>query len=130
MALCALGLASCVTTSTHDFATPAAAWQTRTGQLAYKGPRMALIGEVLVRFSTSGEMELTFSKGPGVNLLVLRQDAQFGSAEGPMARGRWAGPVSTAPERLRGWFKLREKILAGGTSIETTSGGESFNLRF
>src|SRR6187399_2059763 len=74
-------LASCVTDSTHNFATPAEGWQTRTGQLAYKGPRMSLIGEVVVRFSKGGEMELNFSKGPGVNLLVLRQDAQFGSAE-------------------------------------------------
>jgi hypothetical protein len=130
VAVGAFVLASCVTDSTHNFATPAEAWQTRTGQLAYEGPRMSLIGEVLVRFSKSGEMELTFSKGPGVNLLVLRQDAQFGSAEGPLAHGRWSGPVSTAPGRLRGWFSLREKIVAGRTSIDATNAGESFNLRF
>ncbi len=130
VAVGAFVLTSCVTDSTHNFATPAEGWQTRTGQLAYKGPRMSLIGEVLVRFSKSGEMELTFSKGPGVNLLVLHQDAQFGSAEGPLAHGRWSGPVSTAPARLRSWFSLREKIVAGGTVIEATNGGESFNLRF
>src|SRR3954465_5875629 len=101
--ICTFALTSCGQPSTHSFATPGEGWQTRTGQLAYKGPRMSLIGEVLVRSSKSGEMELTFSKGPGVNLLVLRQDAQFGSAEGPLAHGRWSGPVSTAPARLRGW---------------------------
>src|SRR4051794_18966720 len=40
--------AGCATTSGDRFATPAGDWQTRTGQLAYKGPKMSLIGEVLV----------------------------------------------------------------------------------
>ena len=126
----AFGLTSCATTSSHQFAGPTADWQTRSGQLAYQGPQMSLIGEVLVRFSKNGEMELTFSKGPGVTLLTLRQDAQFASAEGPLARGRWSGPTANAPERLRGWFALREKILAGGSSIRFASGAESFRLRF
>lgn len=125
-----LGLTSCVTTSTHQFAGPTTDWQTRSGQLAYQGAKMSLIGEVVVRTSASGEMELTFSKGPGVNLLTLRQDAQFASAEGPLARGRWSGPTADAPERLRGWFALREKILAGGPSVRLASGAESFHLRF
>lgn len=120
----------CQTTSSHQFAAPTAAWQTKTGQLAYTGPKMTLIGEVLARYSKTGEVELTFSKGPGLNLLTLRQDAQFASAEGPLARGRWSGPTANAPERLRGWFTLREKILAGSSSIQTTADGESFNLRF
>jgi hypothetical protein len=124
------GLTSCATTSTHQFAAPAADWQTRTGQLAYQGPKMSLIGEVVVRTSTTGEMELTFSKGPGVNLLILRQDAQFASAEGPLAGGRWSGPTASAPERLRGWFALRDKIIAGGSSVRFVSGAESFRLRF
>ena len=123
-------LAGCATTSGDRFATPAADWQTRTGQLAYKGPKMSLIGEVLVRYSKTGDLELTFSKGPGVNLLRLHQNAQFGGAEGPLAHGRWSGPTSTAPQRLRGWFSLREKILAGSNSIQIKTGGESFNLRF
>jgi hypothetical protein len=124
------GLTSCATTSTHQFAAPAANWQTRTGQLAYQGPKMSLIGEVVARTSANGEMELTFSKGPGVNLLTLRQDAQFASAEGPLARGRWSGPTASAPERLRGWFALREKIIAGGSSVRLVRGAESFRLRF
>jgi hypothetical protein len=128
--LAILCLTSCATTSTHQFAAPAADWQTRTGQLAYQGPTMSLIGEVLVRTSKSGEMELTFSKGPGVALVTLRQDAQFASAEGPLARGDWSGPTANAPERLRGWFALRGKILGGGSSIRFGSGNESFHLRF
>lgn len=123
-------LTSCQTTSTHQFASPAMDWQSKTGQLAYKGMRMSLIGEVLVRYSKADDFELTFSKGPGVILLHLRQDANFGSVEGPLARGRWSGPVSQAPERLRGWFGLREKIIHGGSSIQSAHGAENFNLRF
>lgn len=130
LCLLLLILASCQTTSTHRFATPAATWTAKSGQLAYHGPKISLIGEVLVRYSKSGELEMTFSKGLGVNLLVLRQDAEFASAEGPLARGRWAGPSQSAPQRLRGWFALRDRILAGGSSIQTKTGGESFNLRF
>ncbi|MDQ2918297.1 MAG: hypothetical protein M3R10_00230 [Verrucomicrobiota bacterium] len=99
-----LCLTSCAITSTHQFATPAPSWQSKAGQLAYKGPRVSLIGEVLVRYSASGDFELTFTKGPGVKLLAIRQDAKFASAEGPLARGKWAGPIASAPARLRGWF--------------------------
>ena len=132
IAFCALALcfAGCQTTATHRFATPGSDWQARTGQLAYRGPKMSLIGEVLVRSSKTGELELTFTKGPGVALMSIRQDAQFASAEGPLARGRWAGPTASAPERLRGWFALREKIIAGSSSARVTNGDESFDLRF
>ena len=123
-------LSGCETTSSHQFGLPSSAWQTRTGQLAYRGSRIALIGEVLVRTSKAGEMELIFSKGPGVTLMVIRQDAQFASAEGTLARGRWTGPTSSAPVRLRGWFALRENIIAGRTSARVTTGEESFDLRF
>ena len=91
---------------------------------------MSLIGEVLVRCSKAGEFELTFTKGPGVTLLQLRQDAQFASAEGPLARGRWSGATAAAPERLRGWFALREKIIAGKSSVRLTSDSDTFHLRF
>ncbi|MDQ6626609.1 MAG: hypothetical protein M3Y69_10825 [Verrucomicrobiota bacterium] len=127
------GLTSCQTTSpAHQFAEPKSPWQTRTGQLAYTGPHMSLIGEVLVRYTNAGDFELTFSKGPGVALLSLRSDANFAQAEGPLARGRWSGQVAAIPERLRGWFALREKILAarGKSNVTYTAGAETFNLRF
>lgn len=123
-------LTSCATTSNHQFANPSANWQMRTGQLAFSGPKISLIGEVLVRYSKTGEMELIFSKGPGVTLLTLRQDAQFADAQGPLARGHWLGPVANAPDRLRGWLALREKIVAGESSVRVRQGTESFNLRF
>ena len=91
---------------------------------------MSLIGELIVRTSKTGEMELVFSKGPGVTLLTIRQDATFASATGPLARGSWSGPTANAPERLRGWFALREKIIAGGSSVRFARGAESFYLRF
>lgn len=130
LAVAVLALTSCQTTSTHQFAAPTAAWQARMGQLAYTGPKMSLIGEVLVRYSKTGEMELTFTKGTAVTLLTIRQDAEFASAEGPLARGRWAGPTASAPERLRGWFSLRDKIIAGEATVQFKAGGETFNLRF
>ncbi len=130
IALCALLLASCASNPNHQFAALTNAWKTRSGQLAYGSAKTSLIGEVLVRSSREGDLEVTFTKGPGLTLITIRQDAQFASAEGPLARGRWAGPTASAPERLRGWFALREKILAGGSSAQVSSGGETFNLRF
>jgi hypothetical protein len=127
----ALGLcAGCQTTSSHQFAAPSPDWKVRTGQLAYTSPKVSLIGEVLVRYSNAGEFELTFSKGPGVMLLRLRQDAQFASAEGPLARGRWSGSTASAPAHLRGWFALREKVLRGGNSMRVNDAGQTFRLRF
>ncbi|MEP6810084.1 MAG: hypothetical protein ABI992_07555 [Chthoniobacterales bacterium] len=127
--IAALALTSCQTAG-HQFASPAASWQTKTGQLSYQGRKISLIGEVLVRYSPKGEMEFSFSKGPGVNLLFVRQDAKFASAHGPLSRGGWSGPSASAPARLRGWFSLREQILAGHNSIKTNVDGEKFNLRF
>ena len=99
--LIALILSGCAVTSTHRFATPATDWRTRTGQLAYTGPKMSLIGEVLVRYSKAGDMEFTFSKGAAVTLLTIHQDAQFASAAGPLARGGWSGPA--LPGRRAAW---------------------------
>src|SRR6202011_2511369 len=76
---------SCATTSTHQFAEPARDWQTRTGQLLYRTAKTTVIGDVVVRFSKAGDFELTFSKGPGVTLLVVRQDAGFAEINGPLA---------------------------------------------
>src|SRR3954467_11058627 len=102
-------LTSCATTS-NKLATPGANWTTRTGQLAYHSPRMSVIGDVVVRISPAGGMELIFSKAPAFTLMTINQSADFGRASGPLARGSWSGPPGSAPERLRGWFALREKI--------------------
>jgi hypothetical protein len=48
----------------------------------YRTTTTTLIGDVLIRFSKSGDFELTFSKGPGVTLLSLRQDATFAEVNG------------------------------------------------
>jgi len=130
--LCALALASCTTTSSHKFSDPGREWQSRSGQLRYKSPKTSLIGEVLVRFSKGGDFELTFSKGPGVTLLQVRQDANFASLKGPLARGGWSGSSAQAPARLRGWLQLREKLMAAGgkTTVSHSEGGEAFTFRF
>ena len=130
----AASLTSCQTTSTtsHQFTEPATGWQTKTGQLAYTDQKVSLIGEVLVRSSKSGDFQLTFTKAGGITLLSLRQDANHAQVEGPLARGRWSGPISEAPDRLRGWFQLRDKIVNGRrmTSIRHDAGEQSFTLRF
>ena len=72
---------------------------------------------MLVRFSKGGDFELTFTKGPGVALLQVRQDANFASVKGPLARGSWSGPMAQAPARLRGWLQLREKLMASGERL-------------
>ena len=127
-----LGTSCATTTSSHRFADPSPAWQTKTGQLAYADQRVSLIGEVLVRYSKDGEFELTFTKAGGVTLLSVRQDAAFGKAEGPLARRGWSGPLAEAPSQLRGWFELRDKIVKarGSAAVQHSSGTQTFTLRF
>lgn len=127
---CCLGLTSCQTI--HQFLGPSKDWQARNGQLLYRGKRTTLIGEVLVRFSKAGDFELTFSKGPGIALLEVRQDANFARVKGPLARGGWSGPTAKAPARLRGWLQLRELLMASGakTSVEHSGSAETFIFRF
>lgn len=124
------GLTSCQTI--HHFLAPSLDWQARSGQLLYRGKRTTLIGEVLVRFSKAGDFELTFTKGPGIALLEVRQDANFARVKGPLARGGWSGPIGQAPARLRGWLQLRELLMASGakTSVEHSAGADKFIFRF
>src|SRR5881398_3653477 len=98
--LAIVDLTSCATISRHQFARSENDWQTRSGQLQYRDDKRTVIGEVLVRFSKSGDFELTFSKGPGVTLLTLRQDAQFAEVKGAMSGRGWSGPVDRAPQQL------------------------------
>jgi len=123
-------LTSCETIR-HQFVQPAPTWQTKIGQLQYRGPRITLIGEVLVRFSQSGDFELTFTKGPGVPLLLIRQDATFARVEGPLARGRWSGPAEKAPGRLRGWLSLRNVLMQSNQPrLKQSTGPETFVFEF
>ena len=128
----ALGLTSCATTSRHQFLDPTRDWTARNGQLHYRGVRTSLIGEVLVRFSKNGDFELTFTKGPGITLLEVRQDGSFARLKGPLARGGWSGPTAQAPARLRGWLQLRELLMASGAkaSVRHSAGDETFIFRF
>jgi hypothetical protein len=116
----------------HHFAQPSREWTTRSGQLSYRGPKRALIGEVLVRYSDEGDFELTFSKGPGVSLLTMRTDSQFARVQGLLVGLPWSGPLAHPPERARGWVGLRAEILHNRQkqTIRTRSGDETFVLRF
>lgn len=90
-----------------------------------------MIGEVLVRFSKNGDFELTFTKGPGVTLLLVRQDATFAHVEGPLARGRWSGPVEKAPARLRGWLALRNILIqTPKPMVKYSAGADTFIFEF
>jgi hypothetical protein len=128
--LLAVAFSGCGTT--HQFSGPSADWQARSGQLLYHGPRTTLIGEVLVRFSKSGDFELTFTKGPGVALLEIRQDANFFNIRGPLAGVKWSGSTANAPAHFRGWLQLREKLMALGDKPSLTHSyrGETFTFRF
>jgi hypothetical protein len=132
MALLIVDLTGCATISTHQFAELKADWQTRTGQLLYRNPKATVIGDVVVRFSKSGDFELTFSKGPGINLLFLRQDAGFAEVKGPLTGRGWSGSVDRAPQQLRGWLGLRDKIVHAQDRhlVRHVSGSETFVLRF
>ena len=92
--------------------------------------KTTLIGDVLVRFSESGDFELSLSKGP-VTLLTLRQDASFAEIKGPFAKGGWSGPVAQAPKPLRAWLGLRDKLInSKDQSVRYTAGNETFLFRF
>lgn len=116
----------------HKFIGPSTDWQARSGQVLYHGKRTTLIGEVLVRFSKAGDFELTFTKGPGVALLEIRQDANFFSVKGPLAGVKWSGSTANAPAHLRGWLQLRDKLMALGdkTTLTHSYRGETFTFRF
>jgi hypothetical protein len=124
-------LTSCQTFR-HQLAEPERDWQSKIGQLQYRGPRTSLIGDVLVRYSTRGDFELTFTKGPGVPLLSVRQDEQFVRVSGPLARGSWSGPPNEAPARLRGWVSLRPLLLSAPAQplVHETVGAEEFTFAF
>jgi len=98
----------------------------------YRTSNTAIIGEALVRFSKSGDFELTVSKGPGITLLSLRQDANFAEVKGGLARQGWSGPLAHAPSQLRGWLGLRDQFLRAPDrkSLRYTAGNETFLLRF
>src|SRR5207249_10396641 len=99
IALAILDLTSCATVSRHQFAEPTPDWQVRSGQLSYRAPKMTLIGDVLVRFSQTGDFELNFSKGPNVTLMIIRQDPSYAEVKGPLARSGWSGPIDRAPQQ-------------------------------
>jgi hypothetical protein len=123
---------SCATSSSHHFSNPTSDWQSKSGQLMYHTPNTTLIGEVLVRFSKDGDFELTVSKGPGITLLSLRQDATFARVKGGLADHGWSGPVTQAPPQLRGWLGLRDQFLheSNRENLRYVAGNETFLFRF
>ena len=132
IALAIVDVTSCATTSRHQFAEPTPDWQVRSGQLLYRTPKTTLIGDVLIRFSPKGDFELTLSKGPGVTLLSLRQDATFAEVKGTFARSGWSGPVAEAPQQLRGWLGVRDKLIHSQDrqTVRCIAGNETFLFRF
>ena len=132
LAIAVFCLTSCATLSSHEFSEPTTGWQAKSGQLMYRSPKTIVIGEALVRFSKTGDLELTVSKGPGITLLFLRQDAAFAKITGAFARQGWSGPTSQAPPQLRGWLALRDQFLHAPDQkiLRYTAGDETFVFRF
>ena len=98
----------------------------------FRTPNTSLVGEVLVRFSKTGDFDLTVSKGPGIALLSLRQDSTFAEVKGGLARQGWSGPVGQAPSQLRGWLGLRDQFLRAPDqkTLRYATGNETFLFRF
>jgi hypothetical protein len=132
LAIISFCVTSCTTVLHHEFSDLFASWKTESGQLMYRTPNTTLIGEVFVRVSKAGDFELTMSKGPGITLLSLRQDATFADVKGGLARQGWSGPVAHAPSQLRGWLGLREQFLHAPDrkTLRYTAGNETFVFRF
>jgi hypothetical protein len=123
---------SCATISHHEFSEPTNGWEIKSGQLMYRAPNTTLIGEALVRFSKTGDFELTVSKGPGITLVSLRQDATYAEIKGGLAGQGWSGPVEQAPPQLRGWLGLRDQFLHAPDrkDMRYAAGNETFVFRF
>lgn len=132
LAISSVCLTSCASMSHHQFAEPAAGWQTKTGQLMYRTAKSTLIGEAIVRFSKAGDFELTVSKGPGITLLSLRQDTAFAEINASFTGQHWSGATASAPPQLRGWLGLRDQFLRAPKqkTLQYVSGGETFLFRF
>ena len=128
----AVCLTSCASVSHHQFAEPAAGWQTKTGQLMYRTAKSTLIGEAIVRFSKSGDFELTVSKGPGITLLSLRQDATFAEVNATFTGQHWSGLTASAPSQLRGWLGLRDQFLRAPSqkTLRYAACNDTFLFRF
>jgi hypothetical protein len=98
----------------------------------YRTAKATLIGEAIVRFSKTGDFELTVSKGPGITLLSLRQDAGFAEFNANFTDQRWSGPTEQAPPQLRGWLGLRDQFLRAPDqkTLRYVTDGEAFLFRF
>ncbi len=130
--IAAVCLTSCASVSHHQFSEPAPGWQTKTGQLMYRTAKATLIGEAIVRFSKTGDFELTVSKGPGITLLSLRQDAAFAEFNASFTNQHWSGPTAQPPQQLRGWLGLRDQFLRAPNqkTLRYVSDSERFQFRF
>ena len=98
----------------------------------YRTAKTTLIGEAIVRFSKSGDFELTVSKGPGITLLSLRQDTAFAEINASFTGQHWSGSTASAPPQLRGWLGLRDQFLRAPNqkTLRYVSGDETFLFRF
>jgi hypothetical protein len=132
LVIAAISLTSCASFSHHQFSESSAGWQTKTGQLMYRTAKATLIGEAIVSFSNTGDFELTVSKGPGITLLSLRQDADFAEFNASFTGQRWSGPTAQAPQQLRGWLGLRDQFLHAPNqrTLRYVTGSETFLFRF
>ena len=132
LSLALTALTSCSFLSRHQFALPSKEWQTRTGQLQYRTGGVTVTGDVVVRLSKQGDFELTFSKGPGINLFTIQQDANFAEVKSSLSRQTWSGQTDQAPQQLRGWLSLREKLMAAPQRkvVRHDTGTEKFVFRF
>jgi len=98
----------------------------------YRSAKATLIGEAVVRFSKAGDFELTVSKGPGITLLSLRQDAGFAEFNANFTGQHWFGPVAQAPPQLRAWLALRDEFLRAPNQeiVRYATRNETFLFRF
>ena len=98
----------------------------------YRTVNATLIGDAIVRFSKTGDFELTVSKGPGITLLSLRQDAEFAEFNASFTGQHWSGPTAQAPQQLRGWLGLRDQFLRAPNqkTLRYVSGSETFQFQF
>jgi hypothetical protein len=123
-------LAGCASTPIPN---PQPAWSQATGQIQSTGGKVAIVGEIVIRYDEENFLaEIT--KGPALPLLRIYAKGDNVVARGALARGTWSGSPAKAPAALQAWAALPaafQQARARGdiASVTLEKGGEKIVCR-
>ena len=130
LAAAVIGFAGCASTPIPN---PDSAWSQATGQVQSTGGKVAIVGEIVIRYDRENFLaEIT--KGPALPLLRIYAKGDTVVARGALARGTWSGSPAKAPPALQAWAALpgafqQARTRGDITSITLERGGEKIVCR-